>query len=266
MSHLCLYCVKNFYDKSTLIKHQKTSKQCIKIQLEKEPDKVIKTKIFKCDFCVKELSTKYRLECHINICKIRKKQIEDEKKQLQNIKKIEKETINNQLMELIMNKNKIIEDLKSQNEKFEETIIPLVDKDNMIQTLKEKDLQLKLSKEKIQLLENLYIKKQRRKNYPEKNVVYVITTEDNKKKRIYIIGKAKELKNRLSTYNKTAEHEVIYYKECNSEEEMKAVEIMVLTKLENYREQANRDRFILPIDKDISLFTSVIEKCIIFFN
>jgi len=41
---------------------------------------------------------------------------------------------------------------------------------------------------------------------------------------------------------------------------------MVLTKLENYREQANCDRFILPIDKDISLFTSVIEKCIIFFN
>ena len=84
-----------------------------------------KTKIFKCDFCVKELSTKYRLQCHIDICKIRKKQIEDEKKQSQNIKKIEKETINNQLMELIMNKNKIIEDLKSQNEKFEETIIPL---------------------------------------------------------------------------------------------------------------------------------------------
>lgn len=33
----------------------------------------------------------------------------------------------------------------------------------------------------------------------------MVTTEDNNKKRLYIIGKAKELKTRLSPYNKTAE-------------------------------------------------------------
>ena len=274
--YTCEFCNKKFRQKFILNRHQKTSKECIFIRT----GEIIPKKTFECKYCSKMLSSNQRLENHIDICKVRKQQRENEIKikteHLQNLeitksiqktlektleKNIEKDTINNQLIELLMTKNKIIGDLKSQNE----SVIPL-DKDNMIELLKEKDLKLKLSEEKIQLLENLYVKKQRRKDYPEKNVVYIITTQDNKKKRIYIIGKAKELKNRLSTYNKTSEHEVIYYKECNSEEEMKAVEIMVLTKLENYREQANRDRFVLPIDKDISLFISVIEKCVLFFK
>ena len=37
---------------------------------------------------------------------------------------------------------------------------------------------------------------------------------------------------------------------------------MVLLKLDEYREKANRDRFILPVEKDISLFTSTIDQCI----
>ena len=114
-------------------------------------------------------------------------------------------------------------------------------------------------------LEDLCIKKQQRKDYPEKNVIYILTTEDNKKKRIYIIGKAQELKNRLSTYNKTSEHEVIYYKECKSKEVMNTVEQMVINKLQDYKEKANRDRFILPLEKDITFFTDTIDKSINFF-
>ena len=56
-----------------------------------------------------------------------------------------------------------------------------------------------------------------------------------------------------SPYNKTCDHEVIYYKKCKSESDMKIIEEMVLQKLDKYREKANRDRFILPIDNDISL-------------
>ena len=118
---------------------------------------------------------------------------------------------------------------------------------------------------KIQLLQDMYMKKQQRKDYPEKNVIYILTTEDNKKKRIYIIGKANKLKNRLSSYNKTAEHEVIYYKECKSEEDMNLAELMVLNKLKEYREKANRDRFILPQEKEISFFTNIIDNSINFF-
>tara|TARA_B110000971_G_C20015270_1_gene503607 strand:- start:117 stop:1322 length:1206 start_codon:yes stop_codon:yes gene_type:complete len=123
-----------------------------------------------------------------------------------------------------------------------------------------------LKDQKIELLENTYIKQQKRKNYPMENLIYLITTEDNKKKRIYIIGKAKNLKKRLTTYNKTTEHEVIYYKNCACEKDMTAVETLVLKTLNIYREKANRDRFILPIEKDISLFTNIIDSCINLFS
>ena len=110
-----------------------------------------------------------------------------------------------------------------------------------------------------------YLKKQQRKDYPEKYVIYILTTEDNKKKRIYIVGKASKLKNRLSNYNKTSEHEVVYYKSCKSEEDMNVIELMVINKLKEYKEKANRDRFILPIEKDITFFTDIIDKSINFF-
>ena len=51
-----------------------------------------------------------------------------------------------------------------------------------------------------------------------------------------LLNKAKDLKHRLSTYNKTAEHEVVYYKECKSEEDMNVIEIMVLNKLKEYKD------------------------------
>ena len=66
------------------------------------------------------------------------------------------------------------------------------------------------------------------------------------------------MKDQLSGYNKTAEHEVIYSK--------KSIENLILTKLENYKEKANRDRFILPIGKNINLFTDVIDNCVKFID
>ena len=41
---------------------------------------------------------------------------------------------------------------------------------------------------------------------------------------------------------------------------------MVLLKLNNYREQANRDRFILSENQDISLFKNIIDNSIKFFE
>ena len=41
---------------------------------------------------------------------------------------------------------------------------------------------------------------------------------------------------------------------------------MVLNKLKQYQEKANRDRFILPLENVISLFTNIIENCINFFE
>ena len=87
-----------------------------------------------------------------------------------------------------------------------------------------------------------------------------------KKDRVYILGKATNLTNRLSTYNKSDEHEVVYYQSCGNEETMTCVENMVFQYLNEYREQANRERFILPEGKEIKLFSDIINKSVEFFK
>ena len=58
--------------------------------------------------------------------------------------------------------------------------------------LQQKDDEIKLQNKKIQALEQTILqsgqKKQPRKNYNEKNVIYMITTEDNEKRGNYIIN------------------------------------------------------------------------------
>ena len=101
-------------------------------------------------------------------------------------------------------------------------------------------------------------KKQPRDYYSDKPVLYLITNEGIKEKNVYIIGKSNNLTNRLSVYNKSCEHEVIYFKECNSEEIMDLAEKIVLNKLDSFREKTNRDRFVLPDDKPIDFFINQI--------
>ena len=87
-----------------------------------------------------------------------------------------------------------------------------------------------------------------------------------KKERRYILGKAQNLTSRLSVYNKSDEHEVVYYKSRGDEETMGCVETMVFQQLKDYREQANRERFILPEEEEIELFKNKINKSIEFFS
>ena len=89
---------------------------------------------------------------------------------------------------------------------------------------------------------------------------------ENKNDRKYVIGSTIDLTKRLSTYNKGSEFNVIYYKGFTTEKEMLKAEEMVLLKLSKYQEKANRDRFILPIGKDLKLFTNVIDEAWKFFN
>ena len=132
--------------------------------------------------------------------------------------------------------------------------------------LREKDRDMRIKDHLIKELKSVCLSKQSRVEYPEKNVIYLLTTEDHLKRRTYIIGKAKNLTNRLGTYNKTCDHTVVYYKECKGEDDMDTAETMVLSKLRDYREKANRDRFILPEDKEISFFIGVIDECICFIG
>ncbi len=109
------------------------------------------------------------------------------------------------------------------------------------------------------------MKSQPRIQYEEKYVVYILTTQLMKKDRRYILGKATNLTSRLSVYNKSDEHEVVYYKGCG-EETMGCVENMVFQYLKQYREQANRERFILPENEEIDLFSDIINQSIKFFK
>ncbi len=45
---------------------------------------------------------------------------------------------------------------------------------------------------------------------------------------------------------------------------MNIIEQMVLVKLQKYQEKANRDRFILPIDKDVSFFINIVDSSVKF--
>ena len=119
---------------------------------------------------------------------------------------------------------------------------------------------------RIQYLTKKYVKSQPRTQYQERNVVYILTTERMKKDRVYVLGKANNLTHRLSTYNKSDEHEVVYYQSCGDEETMGCVETMVFHQLQEYREQANRERFILPEKKEIELFSDIINKSVEFFK
>jgi hypothetical protein len=87
-----------------------------------------------------------------------------------------------------------------------------------------------------------------------------------KKERRYILGKAVDLTSRLSTYNKSDEHEVIYFASCKDSETMNIVENMVFSLLNEYREQANRERFVLPENENIELFSNAIKKSIEVFK
>ena len=48
--------------------------------------------------------------------------------------------------------------------------------------------------------------------------------------------------------------------------QMNIIELMILYKLDNFRERMNRDRFILPEDKDVSFFTEIFDKAVNWFN
>jgi hypothetical protein len=135
-----------------------------------------------------------------------------------------------------------------------------------LKALKKQEIVIKEYESRIKYLEDLTLKRHCRTKYPESNVVYIVTNEDLKKKRTYVIGKALDLTERLSAYNKAEDFEVIYYRGFSSEKKMNLAETMVLEKLDEYRKQANRDRVILPVGEDINVFTEVIDKAFIYLD
>jgi len=239
--HTCEYCKTEFSQKSSLNRHQTTVKSCIAIQKQKNVK--IEVRLVKCEYCQKELSSNTKLKYHLSICKIKNN---DTIELTNQVKKLTDEVI------LLKEKPSLLDNKQEIKEQYEKEL-------NLL-------LEIKEHKIKIEHLTKKYVKKQPRTQYIEKNVIYILTTPSHKKEGKYILGIANNLTNRLSTYNKTDEHEVIYYQECPDEDTMAMVEQVVFQRLKDYREQANRERFILPYGESINKFIDVIKKSIEFLK
>jgi len=253
MKLTCQFCNKTFITNTVLKHHQKTAKYCLKLQGKGDIEGE-----FKCEGCNKTFTRKDFYSYHINICK--KIKIDQHERKIEEIK------------EQCERKDKIIlslkKQLKSQKNEKEKNFIELKQdyKELLDSYQRLAELYVMDGKNKIEALNKKFLKKRGRTKYECQNVIYILTTPGLKKERRYILGKATNLTNRLSTYNKTDEHEVVFYSSCPNKEKMSVVEGMVFNKLELYREQANRERFILPDDKEINLFSETIKKCIDFIK
>jgi hypothetical protein len=145
--------------------------------------------------------------------------------------------------------------------KLEEILHELIDEES-----NELRLQLEQQENRIKLLEKKNFRRQERIQRGI-NVVYFLTNNYLKDERIYIVGRAVKLENRLSQYDKNADHEVVYYRECHNAEQMCLIEHCLLYKLYNFRERGNRDRFILPENEEFAFFTKFLDEiCSVFID
>lgn len=235
----CNHCKKSFGSVYTLKRHENTAKFCMKSRGIQ--------KTYKC-ICEKDLSSIQALKRHQEICSV----------YLVNKKTTE-------LQEIITKKdeenNNLQQQLQEQKSAYETQISELL---SLIENISVKSISK--AHQEVAKIKQKYCKKQERTQYPGENFVYIITTDLLESQRRYILGKATDLTKRLSTYNKTDEHKVIFYSNLPTKDKMSICESLLFDKLDPYREKSNRERFILPPDKDISYFIQTLQKCTEFIN
>ena len=242
MGHKCEHCSTTLSSRSSLVRHQRTSIECLKLQGKEV--KILTAG--ECHGCGKAISRNERLVAHVRVCPLVK-----QKRQLGAIHSVRTEKLS-RAMEKLQN---TIDDLQAENK--QEYLRGRLD---ATREINENLIGLDIAQGRVKALEKKYLRKQKRICYPHKHVVYLITNHDLRERRTYIVGSATSLENRLSTYNKTAEHTVSYFSKCVDKENMKLFESMILKKLSAYRELPNRDRFILPEGRDISFFIDIYKE------
>jgi hypothetical protein len=118
----------------------------------------------------------------------------------------------------------------------------------------------KLLKNRIKLLESKVLQKQHSEQFEEnKNVVYIVTTEYKEAQGHYKIGKTQDLQKRMSVYNTSEKHEVIYSTSCKNKKSMDLLEQLVHMKLEDKRIEPNKEWF--ESEEDAEDFIKVIDDC-----
>ena len=156
--------------------------------------------------------------------------------------------------------NKFQEQIKQLTQEKQEAI---QEKEEIINTAKK---QLEESQKEVKKLRKKYVK-QPKEVLEQKNVVYLMTSEECEKVGEYNVGKALDLLKRKENYNHNKLHDfkVIYYISCKNSKLMDILESVILTKLEKYRCKAGRDVFLLPTE-DITVFTNIFDECLKFYE
>ena len=132
----CSFCKNKYSTPYSLLHHQKTARKCIIIQ-----QGITETKIFKCSFCKKTLSSKARLTQHFSSCKTKQnddfiqneknkiiEQKEDELEEVSFILRNEKEELEYQLRKTIEEKDNHLKEKDNH----------LKEKDRLIKELKDR--------------------------------------------------------------------------------------------------------------------------------
>ena len=137
-----------------------------------------------------------------------------------------------------------------------------------------KDEKIKFEQE-VKKLTKKYIK-QPKEVFDQKNVVYLMTSEEGEKIGEYNVGKATDLSKRKENYNHNKLHDfkVMYYISCKNSKFMDLIESVILMKLEKYRCKAGIDVFLLPTfvdiasrsEGDITIFTNIFDECLKFYD
>ena len=140
------------------------------------------------------------------------------------------------------------------------------------QELDQMNKENKLLKNRVKILESKVLQKQspsrqepREVFENSKNVIYIVTTEYKEAQGHYKIGKTQDLQKRLSTYNTSDKHEVIYYISCKNKKSMDILEQLVHLKLEDKRIEPNKENGVgepwFLSEEDAEDFIKIIEEC-----
>lgn len=218
-----------------------------------------------CDICNTKTTTKSNLNKHkrTDVCK----KIEKEKQYVNNI-----QNINNKLQDL---ENKVFiyesqlneKDIENKilKEKLKEYKIIL---ENVFNVPIKYDIKTKTSnlninndiEDRIKNLENKVIQRMKRESYENNNnVIYIVTTEHKKELGHYKIGKTQDLKKRLSTYNTTEDHKVIYNISCKNKNNMDLLEKIIHLRLDEHRIEQNKEWFLS--NDNANDFIKIIDEC-----
>ena len=138
-------------------------------------------------------------------------------------------------------------------------------KSELEKKIKEKEviqMQLENTIKEKEVIEKQYKKKIKRKQYSKGNVIYILQSENHKESGIFKIGITSDMTGRLSNFNTSDEHEVIFMQECYTIEYMEIIEESVHLVLNHCRIQSNRERFQLPEEKDIDYFITTIKNIV----